>query len=127
MEGHPVRLEAQDVCDSGGRGGVGLFAGEEMKKPGKHWIPLSCDICKVQVGYYNPYKIGRPASVRCSSHLLKHGPEVSRECIEYLTKIEKRTRDIIEWLEEPWDDPNAVIDEMTIRLKRLLQDTMGRR
>jgi len=59
--------------------------------------------------------------------LIEHGPEVSRECIEYLTKIEKRTRDIIEWLEEPWDDPNAVIDEMTIRLKRLLQDTMGRR
>jgi len=61
------------------------------------------------------------------SRLIEHGPEVSRECIEYLTKIEKRTRDIIEWLEEPWDDPNAVIDEMTIRLKRLLQDTMGRR
>jgi len=59
--------------------------------------------------------------------LIEHGPEVSRECIEYLTKIEKRTQDIIEWLEEPWDDPNAVIDEMTIRLKRLLQDTRGRR
>jgi len=59
--------------------------------------------------------------------MIEHGPEVSRECIEYLTKIEKRTQDIIEWLEEPWDDPNAVIDEMTIRLKRLLQDTRGRR
>ena len=80
MEGCPIRLEAQDVSDSGGRGGSRLFAGEEMKKPGKHWIPLSCDICKVQVGYYNPYKIGRPASVRCSSHLLKHGPELDEAC-----------------------------------------------
>jgi len=126
MEGHPVRIETQNISDSGGGGGYRLFAGEEMsdKVTKEKMLGLLADLERISRISWSPETLNILYAIRS---LIEHGPEVSRECIEYLTKIEKRTRDIIEWLEEPWDDPNAVIDEMTIRLKRLLQDTMGRR
>ena len=41
MEGHPVRVEPQDVSDRGGGGGYRLFAGEEMSEPDEAMKKLS--------------------------------------------------------------------------------------
>ena len=72
MEGHPVRIETQNISDSGGGGGYRLFAGEEMSEPkvtkenmlfhlkhGCSFYPV-CPIC-------NAIRV-----------LIEHGPEVSR-------------------------------------------------
>jgi len=81
----------------------GAGEGREMRKPGKNWVPLWCDFCRTKVGYYNPNKIGCPVSVRCSSHIIEHWTEVSKEWIkEWLRKHQgiHRYAEAVEFLHE---------------------------
>jgi len=56
MEGRPVRLEAQDVSDSGGRGGYRLFAGEEMSEPMTREM-IICGDCLVEMAKMEPNSV----------------------------------------------------------------------
>ena len=91
MEGCPIRLETQDVCDSGGRGGYRLFAGEEMSKA-KVAIDgmMNSDMVLYEKILDTPgFAFHFNELVKIA--LIEHGPEVSRNDIEAILENEKTT------------------------------------